>query len=434
MDKEALTELKNFVAESQYASTMFSQSLLGPVFRQLLSKREGALDILKTVQDIYSGNRHVASTSEILSGYYHERKPGISPVEMVAKVGTKKRYSDPLAFVIGYSAERAGDDDSPALDVLHRKYNQTALQLFDKGGVPVFGYLLDDPVTGGVEGYVGGLESPSVVVGQLVNWWFLRPTHEEALGLFQTVKGYIDKHSNETVKNNDIRILKRAAWDMIRAKKEAKLWGKDNATKIFDAWKESVPVEAKALGSEDAVTAAMELDADYIDDVSKIRGRTEEDDVKRAIDGFYRDSMIATTPKEAINSAAHLLMRLIELDLDYADKVVAVAFLTKQTEGLSAVRDQLFLKNSQLTEEVVRLEKERLLPDEQKLESPRLGHDAAALIFQHSHPEILTQVFSKETVDHFDSIASNLYIEEDQDEGPLVVSSSATGEITKWLL
>jgi hypothetical protein len=415
------------------ASTMLSQSLLGPVFRKILSQDDVKkdIDIREKAMEIYKGNRAVASTSEILSGYYHTRTARTAFELIVGKPGEKKMYSDPLAFAIGYSTEQI-EAGPPTMSDLHTSYNNIARELFKGKGVPLFGYIRELPDEKEKGLYTGGLETPLVVAGQLTNWWFLRPTHQKARGLFQAVRGYIENQPDRT-SGKDMLILEQAARDMIQAKKGATLWGTDDATKIFAIWKGLEPVEARPLGSESAVNDAMDLDEEAISDVKAIRDRTvDNDDVKEAIKDFYVEAADAKTRKEAIKSAAQLLLQLIDLDRGYMGKTKQVVTLTKENQSLEKLRSTLA---SKLTDLTAKFSHELgPIPGGQKLESPRLGHDAAALIFQHSHPEILTQVFAKETVDHFDSIASNLYIDEDHDEGPLVVSSSATGEITQWLL
>jgi hypothetical protein len=423
-------------ASFPYAAKMLSQSLFAPVFRRILSQKNNVETLKDAAKNVYSDDETVASTSEILLGYYHEPRDDFFDSFKKLK---ETEYSDPLAFTIGFSTPQPGEPLN--LKSLHKRYNEVALELIRRGDVSVFGHILDSPFKGGVGRYTGGLEEPLVTVAQLTNWWFLRPKHEDAIGTFQTVKEYIETINPQKAKENDKLILDQAAKDMIGAKASAGMWG-GNAEEIFDVWKEFKPLEARAaLRSRTAVDKAMELDTDDIEYVGKILERErEEDEVKDAINNFYNESVKATTVEEAIKSAFYLLIQLVYLDEECETTKTTLDDLLVEVAKGEKLQEKLTAKLTELTEQVVELESNKSTPVKQKLETPRLGRDAAALIFQHTHPEILTQVFSKETVDHFDSIASNLFTEQEQeeeDETPLVVSSSSsitTGEINRWLL
>jgi hypothetical protein len=432
--KEVLKAIKaSAVTEriaEEYAANMLSQSLFAPIFRHILSQKNTG-GLTEEAAEVYSDDKLVASTSEILSGYYHRLVVGEDTLSVVIRnLSKSKGYSDPLAFAIGYSTPQT--EEPPDLKSLHKRYNKVALALIQSGDLSVFGHIGGSPVNGGVDRYTGGLEKPLVTVAQLTNWWFLRPKHEDAIGTFQKVKEYIETINPGTAKENDKLILDQAAEDMIGAKVLAGMWG-ENAKEIFTIWNESKPVEARPLGTREKVIEVMGLDQTSVDHVTNL-GST----LQTFVGNFYDEATAAKDLESAIKSAAFLLKGLIFLNEKYEKK------LSEFKERGAKIRS-LMLEIEELKTTVGRLSAQVTNPGEKpvtitkKLETPRLGRDAAALIFQHTHPEILTQVFSKETVDHFDSIASNLFTEQEQekDETLLVVSSSSsitTGEINRWLL
>lgn len=427
-------------------SSTLAQHLVVPIIQKMISTSQSSItpSEFPTIhntdtpegqglyQKVFEGRNKNASTAELLLGLRNPK----SPFQILQ---TKKDVmGDPLAFAVGshFAIEKnikTIDNDSTRINQMHRLYNLVAQKLFENKVVSLFGFrkgVSENPkeVTAATS-YVGGIQGrESMVAAAISGWWFIQPTHQSAAKLFRAVYSYIQDGINKDVKNNfdnlDMTILRNAALQTLEAKSDA--WNIDDVNKVFNnEWIGVKEEKEKPIGTKEEVMELLEISEAQ---KKQIEALEERDPIKRAIGTFFEKAANVDTVRESVKLVGPLMSQLLGCAEDKEDKIErikrdektieecndAIKELEEQVTKLKKELRKCKAKTPAITSETSIKENQRHRHSYSKnpsflfLQPDRINKSAATFLFGDSHPEILCEAFSKETVNLFNTIASSV--------------------------
>lgn len=417
-------------------STVLKVAAGGPATTNLKMRALNDKSKDETNHPVFSSFERVASTSELLLGYYSNKTNEI--LFDTLNLEDDGKMGDTLAFITGsyyrLKERSSGIPQEPdaLLDTMHKAYNASAVEILNQKAIPLFGVkrgIADD--IGSATNYIGGLDNQSLVASQISGWMFTRPTSTEAQKLFRVVKEFHSQNISESVKkvftpkgqkeSNDIRILDNIALQILKAR--ASVWEINDPSEELKRWKieeGASPVEA-ALGSRKAVFDVLGMSEQSVKDTNL------SELSQKAVDGFYDNASKAGSISKAIESAKSILQRLLIIDPENEDGKNNESELNENIEDLEDHIERL--------KEQIQLEC-KLTPVESKISckrtttvppvsflgsiigckfSPKNPH----VISNPKHPKVLTEAFSDKTVAHFNSILQQPSVEKREKVPPL---------------